>query len=142
MKNESRPGTKRVQALTHAQSSFQTSSKTEEMKIPTKVLKKTIVAESKNHRATSERPSNPAVALKLHAPDAHRVCVVGSFNNWQVAATPLTPASGGVWSGELKLAPGRYEYLFVIDGSWLPDPTAREAVQNPFGGFNSVMRVN
>jgi len=38
--------------------------------------------------------------------------------------------------------PGRYEYLFVVDGQWLPDPNAKESVANPFGGRNSVLRVS
>jgi hypothetical protein len=36
---------------------------------------------------------------------------------------------------------GRHEYLFVVDGQWLPDPKAKESVQNPFGGRNSVLVV-
>lgn len=82
------------------------------------------------------------VALKLRAPAAKEVFVAGSFNGWQVGATPLRPAKGGEWQGELKLTPGRYEYLFVVDGTWLPDPAAREAAPNPFGGWNSVLSVN
>ena len=82
-----------------------------------------------------------SVALKLRAPAAKEVFVAGSFNGWQVGATPLHPAKGGEWQGELKLTPGRYEYLFVVDGTWLPDPGAREAAPNPFGGWNSVLSV-
>lgn len=82
------------------------------------------------------------VALKLRAPAAKEVFVAGSFNGWQVGATPLRPAQGGEWAGELTLSPGRYEYLFVVDGTWLPDPAAREAAPNPFGGWNSVLSVN
>lgn len=82
------------------------------------------------------------VALKLRAPAAKEVFVAGSFNGWQVGATPLRPAKGGEWQGELNLTPGRYEYLFVVDGTWLPDPAAREAAPNPFGGLNSVLSVN
>ena len=82
-----------------------------------------------------------AVPLKLVAPAAKQVYVAGSFNNWHAAAQPLRPA-GGEWVGELKLAPGRYEYLFVVDGKWLPDPSAPEKVPNPFGGFNSLLSVS
>ena len=82
-----------------------------------------------------------AVPLKLVAPAARQVYVAGSFNNWHAAALPLK-ASGGEWIGELKLAPGRYEYLFVVDGKWLPDPSAPEKVPNPFGGYNSLLSVS
>lgn len=82
------------------------------------------------------------VALKLRAPAAKEVFVAGSFNGWQVGATPLRFGKDGEWAGELRLSPGRYEYLFVVDGTWLPDPAAREAAPNPFGGWNSVLSVN
>jgi 1,4-alpha-glucan branching enzyme len=79
--------------------------------------------------------------LRLVAPAARQVYVAGSFNNWHAAALPLQPC-GGEWVGEVKLAPGRYEYLFVVDGKWLPDPGAAEKVPNPFGGFNSLLSVS
>ena len=81
------------------------------------------------------------LTLKLVAPSAKHVYVAGSFNNWHAAALPLK-AAGGEWSGEVKLAPGRYEYLFVVDGKWLPDPGATEKIPNPFGGFNSLLSVS
>ncbi|HWN93960.1 MAG TPA: glycogen-binding domain-containing protein [Methylomirabilota bacterium] len=93
---------------------------------------------------STEKTATPpnGFALRLVAPAAQAVSVAGTFNNWQPNATPLKPASGGAWIGELKLAPGRYEYLFVVDGKWLPDPAARECAPNPFGGLNSVVSVN
>jgi Glycogen recognition site of AMP-activated protein kinase len=94
----------------------------------------------KQPRSVSAVP--PLVALTLRAPAAKEVFVAGSFNGWQVGATPLRLANSGEWQGELKLTPGRYEYLFVVDGTWLPDPAAREAAPNPFGGWNSVLSVN
>ena len=81
------------------------------------------------------------VSWKLSAPAAKQVYVAGSFNNWHAAALPLKPA-GDEWVAEVKLAPGRYEYLFVVDGKWLPDPNAREKIPNPFGGFNSLLSVS
>jgi len=82
------------------------------------------------------------VAIEFVKPDAKQVCVAGSFNGWKPEATPLMKKGNGRWVGDLAVNPGRYEYLFVVDGQWLPDPNAREAVQNPFGGKNSVMIVS
>ncbi len=101
-----------------------------------RVLKKPAVPKA------SDGASPASVALKLRAPAAKEVFVAGSFNGWQVGATPLRPAQGGEWQGELTLTPGRYEYLFVVDGTWLPDPCANEAAPNPFGGWNSVLSVS
>src|ERR1035441_2436077 len=81
----------------------------------------------------------PRIVLELVNPAAKQVFVAGSFNNWQPEQTPLSPAGNGRWAGGLKVGPGRHEYLFVVDGQWLPDPNAKESVENPFGGRNSVL---
>jgi len=83
----------------------------------------------------------PRVVLELVNPAAKQVFVAGSFNNWQPEQTPLMAAGNGRWAGDLKVRPGRHEYLFVVDGQWLPDPNAKESVENPFGGRNSVLTV-
>lgn len=72
---------------------------------------------------------------------AQEVFVAGSFNDWQLRATPLQAGGDGKWSVELSLAPGRYEYRFIADGEWAEDPAAQESVPNPFGGRNSVLVV-
>jgi hypothetical protein len=87
-------------------------------------------------------PSAERVSLELVKPDAKQVCVAGDFNGWKPETTPLTLASNGRWVGNVPMKPGRHEYLFVVDGQWLPDPNAKETVQNPFGGKNSVVIVS
>ncbi len=82
------------------------------------------------------------VCLELLKPGAKHVCVAGSFNNWKPDAMPLMQVGNGRWVGDLAVNPGKYEYLFVVDGQWLPDPNAKETVQNPYGGKNSVLTVS
>lgn len=82
------------------------------------------------------------VSLELVKPDAKQVCVAGSFNEWKPEKAPLVSTGEGHWVGNLTIDPGRYEYLFVVDGQWLPDPNAKETVQNPYGGLNSVLTVS
>jgi 1,4-alpha-glucan branching enzyme len=89
-----------------------------------------------------ETPKPPRVVLELVHPDARQVFVAGSFNNWQPERTPLVAAGNGRWTGDLRVAPGQYEYLFVVDGQWLPDPNAKQTVANPFGGRNSILTVS
>ena len=84
----------------------------------------------------------PRIVLEFVNPAAKQVAVAGSFNQWKPETTPLEPAGNGRWTGKLKLSPGRHEYLFVVDGQWLPDPNARESIQNPFGGINSILTVS
>ena len=93
-------------------------------------------------KAAPTRTAEPKinhVSFELVKADARKVCVAGSFNQWQPEQTPLAPVGNGRWVGDLNVTPGRYEYLFVVDGQWLPDPNAKETVQNPFGGRNSVL---
>ena len=92
---------------------------------------------------TEVKPARPAhVCLELVQPQAKAVYVAGSFNQWKPDQTPLIPKGNGRWVGDLAVPPGKHEYLFVVDGQWLPDPNARESVQNPFGGQNSVLTVS
>jgi hypothetical protein len=86
--------------------------------------------------------NNNHVCLELVKPGAKQVCVAGSFNEWKPEKTPLNPTGNGRWTGDLSVGPGRYEYLFVVDGQWVPDPNAKESVANPFGGTNSVLTVS
>ena len=87
-------------------------------------------------------PKGARVCLELLQPGAKTVCVAGSFNEWKPEKAPLVQKDSGHWVGDLQMPPGRYEYLFVVDGQWVPDPRANESVQNPFGGINSVLTVS
>ena len=92
-----------------------------------------------NQKPTGAAPP-PAHFEFLH-PTAARVCLAGTFNDWRPEATPMVPIGDGRWMKELTLPPGVYEYRIVADGQWMPDPLAREATPNPFGGMNSVLRI-
>jgi 1,4-alpha-glucan branching enzyme len=88
------------------------------------------------------QPEISRISLELTKPEAKAVFVAGSFNEWKPEKTPLAPLGNGRWAGNLAVKPGRHEYLFVVDGQWVPDPNAKESVQNPFGGKNSVLIVS
>jgi len=92
--------------------------------------------------APVQKPKPAHVLLELLKPEAKQVCVAGSFNEWKPERTPLVRMGNGRWVGDLAVKPGKHEYLFVVDGQWLPDPNAKESVQNPFGGRNSVLTVS
>ena len=80
------------------------------------------------------------VEFKLFSDSARSVSVAGSFNHWNAAKAPLKKESD-CWRAVIKLPRGRYEYRFVVDGQWISDPSAKEAIGNPFGGSNSVLSV-
>jgi Glycogen recognition site of AMP-activated protein kinase len=66
------------------------------------------------------------VRFQLAAPGAHRVALVGDFNDWSRDAIVLQPAEKpGVWTASVSIKPGRHEYAFIVDGKrWVPDPYA------------------
>ena len=41
----------------------------------------------------------------------------------------------------ILVAPGEYQYKFVIDGTWCADPENANAVPNDQGTYNSVITV-
>jgi 1,4-alpha-glucan branching enzyme len=82
------------------------------------------------------------VRFTVSAPTAVSVSIIGSFNRWDPRRNMLSgPDEGGIWSIVLCLLPGRYEYLFVINGNERRlDPFAVE-VDDGMGGKNSVVFV-
>ena len=94
-----------------------------------------------HHHTHGQAPKAQPVRFEFTHPTAAKVCVAGSFNNWEPANKFLQPSGAGSWSEEISLTPGIYEYRFVVDGEWLADPLAKESVPNPFGGENSVLVV-
>jgi hypothetical protein len=83
-------------------------------------------------------------SLKINDNKAHTVAIAGDFNGWNPQANILEDTEGdGIWTGTLKLEPGRYEYMFVLDGEkWLPDPNALRYVKDGFGNKNAILEVN
>jgi len=83
-----------------------------------------------------------AVTFEYFDPSATVVTVVGDFNKWDLKARPLKRDAGGLWKVTRRLAPGRYQYKFVINGErWEEDPLNLHRVQNEYGSFNSVRKV-
>jgi hypothetical protein len=72
---------------------------------------------------------------------AKQVSLSGEFNGWSPNATPMRRDSRGHWETTVELAPGHYQYKFVVDGEWIPDPLAHANVWNQHGTLNSVVEV-
>ncbi len=86
-------------------------------------------------------PEVHTVLFDVHIGGAREVYLVGTFNDWHPTTLPMVDRGLGRWEKEILLAPGTYEYLLVADGRWMPDPTAEETVENPFGGVNCIRKV-
>jgi hypothetical protein len=81
------------------------------------------------------------VRFERFSPHSGRVDLVGSFNGWELGKHTLVRDENGVWSIQIRLKPGTYEYKYVYDGlSYEPDPE-REQVANPFGSANNLLIV-
>ena len=83
------------------------------------------------------------VRLVLFQPGARSVSVAGDFNGWNPGQTQLERSEGGLWTATIPLKPGRYQYMFVIDGKqWIADPLAAEGAGDGFGAQNAVLDVS
>ena len=75
------------------------------------------------------------------APGASSVTLAGSFNGWNAERNPLTKNADGRWSVVMALKPGKHEYKFVVDGSWVADGENPGTAPDSFGGTNSLVEV-
>ena len=107
-------------------------------------------------RDVGGRGLSPVAATEAAAPTAQMmefvfvnssassVSIVGDFNDWEEGGSPLQRVrnGGGVWTITIPLAPGRYHYTFVVDGTkWVADPAAPRTLEDDFGRPNSVITV-
>jgi chromosome partitioning protein len=82
------------------------------------------------------------VAFIIEAPENARVQIAGDFNSWMPESLHLTHSHGRpVWQKAIRLSPGLYQYKYLVDGRWVPDPTNKKAADDFFGGTNSVISV-
>ncbi len=98
--------------------------------------------ENKPETAAPLIPATVKVNFKLYQPHAKRVSLCSEFNGWSPEATPMNRLEDGRWSVTLGLKPGRYQYKFLVDGEWMPDPAARENLLNRYGTLNSVAEIS
>lgn len=72
-------------------------------------------------------------------PTARKVILAGEFNNWNEEQLVMKKTDGG-WELSHVLAPGNYQYKYIVDGQWITDPN------NPHlgslnGHLNSVVTI-
>jgi 1,4-alpha-glucan branching enzyme len=81
------------------------------------------------------------VPFEFHSSSAREVFLAGTFNDWAPRSTAFRKQGEDLWTTEILLAPGDYEYRLVVDDAWTDDPNAVRSVPNPFGGLNSIVEV-
>lgn len=113
------------------------------------VAKSAVVAEkTKTTKASAPKTAPKAlkkakkVQIKLSAPDAKNVFLLGDFNSWDSTGIRMQKNNRGVWETDISLEPGRYEYKFIVDNEWWTDPSHQNVVWNSVGSQNSVFELN
>jgi 1,4-alpha-glucan branching enzyme len=73
--------------------------------------------------------------------EAKNVALVGEFNGWNEASTPMKKSKDGAFSATIELETGReYQYRFLLDGgTWVSDDQADKQIPTPLGNENSVI---
>lgn len=100
----------------------------------------TATAATATATATPAAPARVLVQFRLGAAGAHDVALVGDFNAWRPEHR-LHQIAAGVWSVDVALEPGVYNYGFMIDGTiWRLDPLAPQ-ITDGFGGASSRVTV-
>jgi chromosome partitioning protein len=112
-------------------------------------LTKEVIAEEKRlaTRPAKRKKALPTATMVekqfiFAAPKASCVKIAGTFNNWNTSEESLMERKrDGTWSKSVYLAPGTYQYRFLIDDEWVADQNNSNQVNNPFGGKNSVIKI-
>jgi 5'-AMP-activated protein kinase regulatory beta subunit len=102
-----------------------------------KTGKKTVKAKG----GVKKRKKIISTEFTLYAPDAKKVYLAGDFNNWDPEKYPMRKFKSGICKKKVKLKPGCYEYLFVVDGVWQTDPENSITKVNPYGTENSAIVI-
>ncbi|MDA8215370.1 MAG: hypothetical protein M0Z64_08860 [Nitrospiraceae bacterium] len=105
-----------------------------------------IFQSQKKHSLVSQTITSPestiTVRINFYAPKAKKVAIAGDFNKWKVNGNILKKQDNGIWTIEIPLKPGTYNYMFVVDGKvWVTDPNAELYQDDGFGFKNSVLKV-
>jgi 1,4-alpha-glucan branching enzyme len=95
------------------------------------------------------------VEFVVKAPEVKEIYLAGDFNGWDTQSMPMKKDKRGIWSAEMRLFPGRYEYKLFSDRAWMESVPCNvmiegsaangisdaEGVPNPFGTDNFVFWV-
>jgi len=99
------------------------------------------ISRSKRILGKVRSTSSQEVEFSLFAPEAKQVSIAGTFNSWSTNALLMKKSKDGTWKVKVKLAPGRHEYKYFVDGAWVQDITGASFTPNDFGTSNCVIGI-
>ena len=117
------------------------------MKKTAKTTAKTATKKPEEKKPCTKKCGTPKPVLKsvtftVHAEAGQDVRLAGSFTDWETKAKKMTfKKTNGVYSATVKLAPGEYQYKFIIGDKWTTDDQNAEFVPNDKGTFNSKLVI-
>lgn len=83
------------------------------------------------------------VRFHIRTAPGSKVFVAGSFNDWDPTNRRLRDKeTRGLFRTSMLLPPGRHEYKFVVNRTWLLDLENPEQTPNGHDSFNSVLTVD
>jgi hypothetical protein len=68
---------------------------------------------------------------------ANSAYLSGTFNNWSTTGYPMKKV-GEEWQLDFDLSEGKHLYKFIVDGSWITDPSNQQKESDYEGNTNSV----
>ncbi len=93
-------------------------------------------------KKTQSAASRKKVSFEIEADIGSTVTIAGSFNEWDDSKKALADKdSSGLFKCTMMLAPGSYEYKFIVDGTWTLDPNNPNFIPNNHGTLNSIIKV-
>jgi hypothetical protein len=89
-------------------------------------------------------PDGVVFNYKAASPAKRKIYLAGNFNSWNPSDDKFLMKdddNDATYSITVKLAPGTYQYKYVIDGAWTKDPFAPGSAPDGFGGQNGQFDV-
>ena len=109
-----------------------------------KIIKKKATTKRPTAKKTAAKKTRPSIEFQIQAAGPREIFLAGDFNDWDSGSKDfrLRKYKGDIWKKKVKLKPGRYEYQFVVDGSWWTDPENPDRAKTPYHTENSVINVD
>ena len=82
-------------------------------------------------QASANPEADKSQTFRLTAPAATEVLLAGDFTRWKEGAIPMRKREDGEWTASVKLPPGTYNYLFIVDHEWRRRSGVRDADSQP-----------
>lgn len=148
-KKKSRPAGKSKKASkSRPKKTLKKTSKSRATAKPAKIKKRVAAKKASPAKKKAKAASKPRAAAApktpvtfvLDAPSGFDVSIAGNFNKWEPKG--MTKGEDGLFRITMKLAPGTYQYKFLIDTEWREDPQNPRKQPNEYGGFNSIIDVS